>query len=86
VAPEGVDLYFDNVGGKMLDDVLMNINEKARIVLCGAISSYNSGREPYRIKNYMRLIIKKASMEGFVVIDYVKKYQECFMHLSSLAA
>ena len=73
--PEGVDVYFDNVGGKMLDDVLLHINERARVVLCGAISQYNT-KDVYGLKNYMRLVIKRAQMQGFVVIDYTKRYRE----------
>ena len=74
----GIDVYLDNVGGEMLDDVLMNIKDESRIVLCGAISNYNNlGKDnnqdnQYRLKNYPRLIIKRATMKGFVVVDYVK--------------
>ncbi len=67
-------MYFDNVGGKMLDDVLMVIQNEARIVLCGLISTYNSLSEPYRLKNYSRLITKRAVMQGFLYFDYVKEF------------
>lgn len=53
-------MYFDNVGGEMLDTMLMHINDYARIVMCGAISSYNEGKNSYGLKNYMRMIMKRA--------------------------
>lgn len=86
----GVDVYLDNVGGEMLDDVLMNIKDESRIVLCGAISNYNfvgenqNKNEYYRLKNYPRLIIKRAVMKGFVVIDYVKDYPKAYKELLDL--
>lgn len=55
----------------MLDDVLMHIRNDARIVLCGLISTYNS-KEPYRLKNYARLIVKRATMQGYLYFDYAK--------------
>ena len=86
----GIDVYLDNVGGEMLDDVLMNIKDESRIVLCGAISNYNNlGKDhnqdnQYRLKNYPRLIIKRATMKGFVVVDYVKEFPKAYMELFSL--
>jgi NADPH-dependent curcumin reductase CurA len=64
--PEGVDVYFDNVGGEMLDIVLGQIRSDCRVVLCGAISSYDNEKNTYRLKNYPRLIIKKGRMQGFI--------------------
>jgi NADPH-dependent curcumin reductase CurA len=85
----GVDVYLDNVGGEMLDDVLMNIKDESRIVLCGAISSYNnlgadSKQEGYRLKNYPRLIIKRATMKGYVVVDYAKEFPKAYQELFAL--
>ena len=56
--------------------MLMFINDYARIVMCGAISGYNEGKNNYGLKNYMRMIIKKSSMQGFIVLDYTKRYGE----------
>lgn len=82
MSPEGIDVYFDNVGGEMLDNVLMNIRDNARIVLCGSISNYNdTPAKFYGLKNYSRLIIKKATMEGFIYYDYAKKFPEAVKFL-----
>jgi hypothetical protein len=72
--PGGVDVYFDNVGGEILDAVLARINRKARIVICGAISQYNN-TEPVRgPANYLSLLVNRARMEGIVVFDYADRY------------
>ena len=69
--PKGIDVYFDNVGGEILDTVLSLINDYARIICCGAISGYNSGKDDlYRLRNYSRLIIKRAKMQGYIYFDY----------------
>lgn len=73
--PDGVDVYFDNVGGKMLDTVLTRLRMKARVVICGAISQYNE-RKYYGPANYMSLLVNRARMEGFVVFDYKDRYTE----------
>ncbi|SOE20765.1 hypothetical protein SAMN06298216_1247 [Spirosomataceae bacterium TFI 002] len=72
-APDGVDVYFDNVGGEILDTVLTLINMKARIVICGAISQYNA-TTPYGIKNHLSLLVNRAKMEGIVIFDNVANY------------
>lgn len=72
--PEGVDVYFDNVGGEILDAALTRINRKARIVICGAISQYNNTGPTVGPKNYMSLLVNRARMEGFLVFDYAQHY------------
>lgn len=72
--PQGVDVYFDNVGGDILDTVLTRINRKARIVICGAISQYNNTAPVQGPKNYLSLLVNRARMEGMVVFDYADRY------------
>ncbi|MBV6323203.1 NADP-dependent oxidoreductase [Duganella violaceipulchra] len=72
--PNGVDVYFDNVGGDILDTVLTRINMKARIVICGAISQYNNTTPVKGPANYMSLLVNRARMEGIVVFDYADRY------------
>ena len=74
LCPEGVDVIFDNVGGEFLDTALPNINQNARIAICGAISGYNNERPAPGPSNYTSLIIQRARMEGFIVLDYMDKF------------
>jgi len=73
--PNGVDVYFDNVGGDILDTVLTRINRKARIIVCGAISQYNNTTPIKGPANYLSLLVNRARMEGLVVFDYADRYQ-----------
>jgi NADPH-dependent curcumin reductase CurA len=75
-APDGVNVFFDNVGGPILDDVLTRLAYHARVVICGAISQYNSEDGPQGPKNYLSLLGCRARMEGFVVFDYASRYHE----------
>ena len=72
--PKGVDIYFDNVGGEILDAVLTRINLRARIVICGAISQYNNTSAVKGPANYLSLLVNRARMEGIVVFDYADRY------------
>lgn len=72
--PNGVDIYFDNVGGEILDTVLTKINFKARIIICGAISQYNNTTPVKGPANYLSLLVNRARMEGIVVFDYADRY------------
>ena len=72
--PKGVDIYFDNVGGEILDTVLTRINLKARIIICGAISQYNNTTPVKGPANYLSLLVNRARMEGIVVFDYADRY------------
>jgi len=82
VAPEGVDVYFDNVGGDVLDAVLTRLARGARIVICGAISQYNVTGQIKGPANYMSLLVYRASMTGMVVFDYANRYPEATAELA----
>jgi NADPH-dependent curcumin reductase CurA len=81
LAPGGVDVYFDNVGGEILDDVLTCLARGARVIICGGISQYNENqvRGP---ANYMMLLVARASMTGMLVFDYADRYPEAMAELA----
>ncbi len=76
LCPDGIDIYFDNVGGEILDLCLARIATGARVVLCGGISRYNTSGPLAGPKNYFNLVFRRARMEGFIVIDYAKRFPE----------
>ena len=72
--PDGIDLYFDNVGGEILNDCLGQLAMRGRVVLCGAISGYNSTEAASGPVNYINLLIKRGRMEGFIILDYFDRF------------
>lgn len=85
-APDGVDVYFDNVGGDILDIALGQINHGARIPICGAISQYNSTTGIQGPRNYLSLLFNRASMEGFVVFDFADRYHQAAVEMAQWMA
>ena len=84
--PDGVNVYFDNVGGDILDAVLSRLARGARIVICGAISQYNADGRMQGPSNYMSLLVNRARMEGFVVFDYADRYMHAAMEMAGWMA
>ena len=84
--PKGVDVYFDNVGGDILDIVLSRLARHARIVICGAISQYNAEGKMRGPSNYMQLLVRRARMEGFVVFDYADRYAHAALEMAGWMA
>jgi hypothetical protein len=82
-APDGVDVFFDNVGGKILEAGLARLARGARVVLCGAVSQYNTTEPPPGPSNYMQLLVARASMTGFVIFDYQERYHEGVKELAA---
>ncbi len=74
--PKGLDVYFDNVGGEILDIALSRLRMHARIVICGAISQYNNKQAVKGPSNYLSLLVNRATMQGMVVFDYASRYME----------
>nr|QLI49062.1 alkenal reductase-like protein [Gloriosa superba] len=75
--PSGIDIYVDNVGGKMLEAVLNHVNKKARIPLCGMISQYNQvWTERDGVRNLLNMIGKEVRMEGFIITSYLQQFQD----------
>jgi len=74
--PKGIDVFFDNVGGDILDAALANLAMRARIVICGAISQYNSTTPIKGPSNYLSLLVNRASMTGMLVVDFMSRATE----------
>ncbi|MGJ8733211.1 MAG: NADP-dependent oxidoreductase [Cellulophaga sp.] len=85
-APNGVDVYFDNVGGPISDAVLYNINKFARMIICGAISVYNNTELPQSVSVQPFLVKNSALMQGFIVSNYADKFPEAMKELSTWLA
>jgi NADPH-dependent curcumin reductase CurA len=84
--PDGVDVFFDNVGGAVLDQGLTRLARGARVVICGSVSQYNSAGPMTGPTNYMMLLVVRASMTGFVVFDFAERYGEAIRELSGWLA
>lgn len=83
LAPKGIDIYYDNVGGEQLDIALANLAMHARVVICGAISQYNESSTPPGPKNYLNLLVKRSKMEGFLVSDFMPRAGEAIGELAA---
>ena len=84
--PKGVDIYFDNVGGDILDAALANLAMHARVVICGAVSQYNNSTKMQGPSNYMALLVRRSRMQGFVVFDYASRYREAAQEIAAWIA
>jgi len=84
--PHGIDVYFDNVGGDILDAALAQLARAARVVICGAISQYNNTTPVKGPANYLSLLVNRASMTGMVVFDYADRYGEAVREMAGWMA
>ncbi len=85
-APDGVDVYFDNVGGETLDAALLNLAQNARVVICGMIANYDHADAPYPIRNLWQLLVKRATMRGFLTYDHGEYLDEATARISAWVA
>ena len=83
LCPNGIDVYFDNVGGPITDEVMKQINIRARIAVCGQISQYNSDRPDMGPRWLSQLIVKQAKVEGFLVFQFADRYEEGLKQLAT---
>jgi len=83
LCPKGVDVYFDNVGGAILDNVLSRLALRGRVVLCGGISGYDAAELPSGPRQYLNLISRRGRMEGFIVTDYASRFGEAVKELGA---
>ena len=86
LCPGGIDLYFDNVGGEILDICLGQLALKGRVVLCGAISTYNETGPTEGPGNYRNLIVIRGRMEGFLILDYLDRFPEAQLAMAGWVA
>src|SRR5262249_20374173 len=84
--PAGIDVYFDNVGGDILDAALAGLARGARVVICGAISQYNATAPVKGPSNYLSLLVNRATMKGFVVFDFAARYGEAAREIAGWIA
>ncbi len=81
--PEGISIFFDNVGGEILDVALLNLARGARVVICGAISQYNNHTNIQGPKNYMKIVTARGEIKGIIVFDYLDKYSIAIKDISN---
>jgi NADPH-dependent curcumin reductase CurA len=86
LVPGGINVIFDNVGGKILNDMLGEIATGARVVICGGISRYETGKLPLGPENYFNLVFRRARMQGFIVIDWISEFPEIRARLADMIA
>jgi len=79
--PKGIDIDFENVGGPIMDAILGQLNLNARIALCGLISQYNADALPPGPSNFGNILIRRARLQGFIVLDYGSRFPEAAMHI-----
>ena len=84
--PKGIDVYFDNVGGEILDAALTKLRMHARVVICGAISQYNNKSKITGPSNYLSLLVTRSTMQGMVVMDYAKEFANAAQEMGMLLA
>ena len=83
--PNGIDVYFENVGGQIMDAVMARMNFASRMIVCGLISDYNA-TEPYGMKMMRSVLVNRIRMQGMIVFDWVNRYPEGIKALSALVA
>jgi len=81
LCPDGIDIYFDNVGGEILDAALARLAFKGRVVLCGAIADYNRSELGPGPRNYLNLLLQRGRMEGFIILDFLERAGEAVAEL-----
>ena len=86
LCPDGINVYFDNVGGTILEAALSNLARGARIVICGAVSQYNNTGPMTGPRNYMSLLVERASMKGMLVFDYADRYPQAGAQMAAWIA
>jgi NADPH-dependent curcumin reductase CurA len=84
-APEGIDCYFENVGGEVMDTVFRHLNPFSRVALCGMIADYNA-TEPYAVRAMRALLVNRVRLQGFIVLDRLDLYQRAVRQLARLVA
>lgn len=84
IVPEGIDLVFENVGGEIFDAILYRLNNKARIALCGLIATYNQDEDAPGPKNFPMLLMRRATVQGFIVSDHIPRFGEFFEGMAPL--
>lgn len=82
-APQGINVYFDNVGGEILDTVLPHLADHGRVVVCGIIANYNHADEQYPIRNLWQLLVKRATMQGFLTYEHPQCLVDARSHIGA---